>query len=82
MRIEERQRLCIELIRRFPKRFILIGGYATTAFEFPRFSVNLDLAVKGRDLKGFKSVLEKEGFKLVQVTGEFPKSYKGKFIRF
>lgn len=82
MRIEERQRLCIELIGRFPKRFILIGGYAISAFEFPRFSVDLDLAVKGRDLKEFKSVLEKEGFKLVHVTGEFSEFYKGKFVRF
>jgi hypothetical protein len=82
MRIEERQRLCIELIGRFPKKFILIGGYAISAFEFPRFSVDLDLAVKGRDLKEFKSVLEKEGFKLVHVTGEFSEAYKGKFIRF
>lgn len=82
MRIEERQRLCIELIGRFPKKFILIGGYAISAFEFPRFSVDLDLAVKGRDLNELKSVLEKEGFKLVQVTGEFSEFYKGKFVRF
>lgn len=82
MKIEEREELCIGLIREFPKKFILIGGYAISAFEFPRFSVDLDLVVKGKDLKGFKSVLEKEGFKLVQETGEFSRAYKGKFIRF
>jgi hypothetical protein len=82
MKIEERQRLCIELIGKLPKKFVLIGGYAISAFEFPRFSVDLDLALKGKDLKEFKSILEKEGFNLVQVTGEFSKTYKGKFIRF
>jgi hypothetical protein len=82
MKIEERERLCIQLLRKFSRKFILIGGYATSAFEFPRFSVDLDLVVKGKDLKEFKRVLEKEGFRLVQETGEFFEVYKGKFIRF
>jgi hypothetical protein len=63
-------------------RFILIGGYATSAFEFPRFSVDLDLVVKEEDLKEFEAVLQREGFKLVQETGEFFEVYKGRFIRF
>lgn len=82
MKIEERERLCIGLIRKLPRRFILIGGYATSAFEFPRFSVDLDLVIKGKDLKEFKTVLEREGFKLVQETGEFSEVYKGSFTRF
>lgn len=82
MKIEEREKLCIELMRKLPRRFILIGGYATSAFEFPRFSVDLDLVVKQEDLKEFETVLQREGFKLVQETGEFSEVYKGRFIRF
>lgn len=82
MKIVERERLCIELIRKFPRKFVLIGGYATSAFEFPRFSVDLDLVVKENDLKEFEKVLEKEGFELIQEAGEFSEVYKGKFIRF
>lgn len=82
MKIEERENLCIELIGKFPRKFILIGGYAASAFEFPRFSVDLDLVVKGKDVKEYKKVLEREKFKLVQESGEFPEFYKGKFIRF
>ena len=82
MKIEERERLCIEVIRKFPRKFVLIGGYATSAFEFPRFSVDLDLVVQGKDLKEFEKVLEKEGFELIQEAGEFSEVYKGKFIRF
>jgi len=82
MKIEERQRLCIGLIGKLPKKFILIGGYAASAFEFPRFSVDLDLVVKQKDLKEFKMVLEKEGFRLVQETDEFSEVYNGRFIRF
>ncbi len=82
MKIEERERLCIKLITKFPRKFILIGGYATSAFEFPRFSVDLDLVIREKDLKEFKVVLEKEGFKLVQESGEFSAFYKGKFVKF
>jgi hypothetical protein len=82
MRIRERERVCIDLIAKFPKRFVLIGGYATSAYEFPRFSVDLDLVVRGRDVREFRELLEGEGFKLVQEAGGFSEVYEGKFMRF
>lgn len=82
MKIEERQRICIGLLRRFPERFILIGGYATSAFEFPRFSVDLDIVIKNNDLWQFRNLLRTEGFNPVQETGHFSETYNGQFIRF
>jgi len=82
MKIEEREKLCIELLRKFPKKFVLIGGYASSAFEFPRFSVDLDLVIREKNLKEFQEFLRMEGFKLIQKTGEFSQVYKGKFMRF
>jgi hypothetical protein len=82
MKIRERQGVCIELIGKFPRRFVLIGGYATSAFDFPRFSVDLDLVVRGKDVREFRELLEVEGFKLVQEASGFSEVYEGKFMRF
>lgn len=82
MKIEERERACLGLLRKLPKRFVLIGGYAASSYEFPRFSVDLDLVVSSRDLGEIEEVIKKEGFTLVKEKGEFSKWYKGKILRF
>jgi len=82
MRILEREALCLDLLRKLPQRFVLIGGYAASSFDFPRFSVDLDLVVKGRDAPGFAAMAKREGFELVQDAGEFSKFYKGRVMRF
>jgi hypothetical protein len=82
MKIRERERACIELIGKFPRRFVLIGGYATSAFEFPRFSVDLDMVIRAKDVREFRELLEGYGFKLVQEADGFSEVYEGKFMRF
>jgi len=66
MKIEERERACFDLLERLPRdKYVLIGGYATSAFDFPRFSVDLDIAIKGEDLKLFTDLLEQQGYSQV-----------------
>jgi hypothetical protein len=82
VKIIEREKGCLELLGKLPKRFVLVGGYATSSFDFPRFSVDLDLVVPGKEVKKFKEVLENEGFRLIQDLGEFGDFYKGRMMRF
>ena len=82
MKIQEREGVCLGLLKGFPQNFVLIGGYAASSFDFPRFSVDLDLVIRGKDAGKFSEALEKEGFRLVQDLGEFSKFYTGKIMRF
>jgi len=82
MKIEERERLCLQLLKRLPQEFVLIGGYATSSFEFPRFSVDLDLVIKGKHAAKFSEILKREGFKLAKEVGNLYDFYKGKMMRF
>lgn len=82
MRIEERERACFELLARFPKeKYVLIGGYATSAFDFPRFSVDLDIVITEEDLEFFISLLERQGLTKT-ISKKLGRIYKGQFIRF
>ena len=60
--------------------FILVGGYAVSAFSH-RFSVDADLVVKDGDLEKFREILEEEGYKEIQKK-DLKKPYQGKFISF
>lgn len=82
MKIEEREKACMDLLAKLPKKFVLIGGYAVSSFDFPRFSVDLDLVIKESDLQEFTDVLSVEGFSIAQEANEFSMVYKGQFIRF
>ena len=82
MKMLEREHACIELLGKLPKRFVLIGGYATSSFEFPRFSVDLDLVIRENDVQRFSRILGNEGFMLTTNTGDFAAFYKGRFMRF
>lgn len=78
----EREQLCLELLRKLPQKFVLVGGYATSSFEFPRFSVDLDLVIQEKDMKEFAHILEGEGFEFATDAKEFTAFYKGRFMRF
>jgi len=82
MKIQERERICLDLLRKLPQRFVLIGGCATSSFDLPRFSVDLDLVIKGKDDTEFSEILRREGFKLVKELGGLSSFYKGKMMRF
>lgn len=82
MKIEEREKACLELLKKLPEGYVLIGGYAVSAFEFPRFSVDLDIVVSEKDFKRFSDILESEGFSHVKEADEFASTYKGRFVCF
>jgi len=82
MKIEERERACLEIIHKLPKRYVLVGGYAVSAFEFPRFSVDLDLVIADTSFEKFAGILEKDGCTRLKEADEFARVYKGRFVRF
>lgn len=82
MKIKERENVCLGLLRKFPQKFVLIGGYAASSFDFPRFSVDLDLVIRDKDGKKFSKILEEEGLNLTMNSGRFADFYKGGIMRF
>ena len=82
MKIEEREKTCLELLPKLPKRYVLIGGYAVSAFEFPRFSVDLDIVVSEKDFDTFSGILKTKGFSRLKEANDFAAVYMGKFVRF
>ena len=82
MKIEEREKACLELLGKLPNRYVLIVGYAVSAFEFPRFSVDLDMVISEKSFEKFSGILEKEGFSKVKDADDFALAYKGRFVSF
>lgn len=83
MKIKERERACFSLLKKLPTdKYILIGGYAASAYDFPRFSVDLDIAVKRSDLGFFTGLLKQQKYKLTVRSDEFSQTYRGEFLRF
>ena len=84
MEMEERERLCLKTLKEFPRDdYVLIGGYASSSFEFPRFSVDLDLVIDGEK----QEILEKKLKDLDFFSREgrvepVEDVYQGKFERF
>jgi len=60
--------------------FILVGGYAISAFNH-RFSVDADIVIKGEDLKKYLKLLKNDGFEQVQ-RKKLESIYDGEFISF
>ncbi len=84
MEMEEREKICLEVLRELPPGdYILIGGYASSSFGFPRFSVDLDLVIDKEEKKVIQGILEERKFSPVE--GELEPvvdMYGGKFERF
>jgi len=79
MKIEERERACLTLLEKLPKRYVLVGGYAVSAFEFPRFSVDLDMVIPEKDFALFSGILESEGFSRAKDADEKGSQTGGEF---
>ena len=56
--------------------FILIGGYAVSAFKH-RFSIDADIVIKEKDLQKFRDILKEN--KYGQSDKKFENIYGGKF---
>ncbi len=60
--------------------FIVVGGYAISTYK-KRFSIDLDIVVKGDDLKDFEKLFEKEGY-VLHYEKEIALLYGENFKRF
>jgi hypothetical protein len=65
-KLEEREKECFQFLKELSneRRYVLIGGYAVSSFQFPRYSVDLDIAIPQGELSFFQSFAGKRGFKL------------------
>lgn len=79
----EREKEIIRLLNVFldkNREFIVVGGYAISTFK-KRFSIDLDLIVKEKDLEEFEKILIKEKYSL-SYDKEIELLYGEKFKRF
>jgi hypothetical protein len=62
-----REAECFRLLREIPPNheFVLVGGYAVSSYEFPRFSVDLDLVIPEAELEFFRGFVEARGYEHV-----------------
>jgi hypothetical protein len=83
MKLEEREMACLRVIGELPTDdYVLIGGYAASSFDFPRFSVDLDIVIRAAKEKSFTVIFEKQGFKpIVSKAQPLRDLYGGKFKR-
>ncbi len=84
MDLEAREQESLELIRKLPlESYVLIGGYAASSYDFPRFSVDLDIVISKKTQKRFAKLLQSKKFKAVEIKAKAPKDkYEGNFQRF
>jgi len=83
MKIIERETACFEVLKKIPiDSYVLIGGYATSAFEFPRFSVDLDLVIEKKNKQTFIRTLNQQNFSQTIKTENLNNLYQGQFLRF
>lgn len=77
-----REKECFTFLNLIPteKQYVIIGGYAVTSYGFPRFSVDLDIAISESELPFFKKLLSDNDF--VFKIGKEDLSYSGKFERY
>ncbi len=61
--LESRESEIIRTVSLLPKKFVVIGGYATSALSIHRFSVDCDVVISEADLKEFKDALKEEGYR-------------------
>lgn len=84
MDIEARERACLELLQKLPiDEYVLIGGYAASSFDFPRFSVDLDIVIDKKKEKPFVKIILESGFAPIETNVEPVRDiYGGRFLRF
>jgi hypothetical protein len=64
-KLEAREKECFQFLNELPltRRYVLIGGYAVSSFQFPRYSVDLDIVLPLGELSFFRKFAKKLGFK-------------------
>jgi hypothetical protein len=82
--IHNREAECYEFLNIIPnnKKYVLIGGYAVSAYGFPRLSVDLDIVISIEDLEFFENLCKKQGYLLSIEKSALDTIYDGKFKRY
>jgi len=80
--LELREKEIFETLKRMSKfKFVIIGGYAVSAYTLPRFSVDCDIVVKDKEeLKEIEEVLVNFGY-IKEENNKDKTSYYGAFLR-
>ncbi len=75
------ERTCFDFLRSIPskRKFIVIGGFAVSAYEFPRLSVDLDIVIPEEELKFFRKLIKDQGFLFRKEKSDFDDTYGGKY---
>ncbi len=79
----ERENTIFDILEEFRDKeldFILIGGYAVSAFNH-RFSVDADIVIKEEDKEDFEKILKEKGFEEVQKK-RINSLYRGLFMSY
>lgn len=82
-RILTRERRCFEFLESIPieRKFVVLGGYAVSAFDFPRLSVDLDILIPEEELDFFRALVKKQDFVFAREKSDFDSTYGGRYER-
>jgi len=83
-RMASREKECLDFLKAVPEnsKYVLIGGYAVTAYGFPRFSVDLDIVLPKGEQPLFENMLKERDFKYVKERKEVDDVYSGEFRKY
>ncbi len=81
--LESREKECFNFLRQIPpaSKYVLIGGYAVSSFQFPRYSVDLDFVLEDAELPRFRKMAEASGFKFKNEK-VFGDKYNGRYVTY
>ncbi len=81
--ILKRERLCFDFLNSLNDlKYVLVGGYAVSSFNLPRFSVDLDIVIPETEMVSIKTLLESKGFSKTEQLSGFDNVYSGRFERY
>lgn len=80
-KMEAREKECFQFLNELPltRRYVLIGGYAVSSFQFPRYSVDLDIVLPEEQLLFFQGFAKKRGFEL-EGEHDVEQTYHGRSV--
>ncbi len=80
-KLEAREKECFQFLNELPltRRYVLIGGYAVSSYQFPRYSVDLDIVLPLGELSFFRRFAERLGFKL-EGEHDVEQTYRGRSV--
>ncbi len=78
--LEARENECFKVLNRLPleRSYVLIGGYAVSSYNFPRYSVDLDIAVPLAEAGYFRQLAQSLGYTLAQAWEAVEPLYGGR----